>query len=82
MACRGSKSEHVRGYTRAAAPKRKRRITRAPASAYWECRSTGGRWCGVHHSSQVTSLRHAKQLDKVERRKGSRTRWDAEKRGG
>jgi hypothetical protein len=77
--CRAPKSVGVKSYVRAG-----RRKKPKPPDTYYEC-FRKGRGCGTHHRTYAGALRHAKQLDRAERRK-SRAKgerlvlWDPEKR--
>ncbi len=72
--CRAPRSVGVSSYLRAA-PRRARKLL-----TYWTC-SHGGRTCGIRHSSELVSLRHARRLNAKERKQGRRAGWHPIKKG-
>lgn len=79
--CGAPKTQSVKGYTRAAPPKKYRRPKKA-AAAYWTCvHSPQGYTCGVHHKSSTAAFRHEKKLNLESYRRGRGRPWKYEKRG-
>lgn len=79
--CKTPKAVAVMSYLRTG-PRKK---PKAPVT-YYECHSRSGRWCGTKHRTITAAAAHARRLDKLVRRKGTRSGgrldlWSPEKRG-
>lgn len=80
--CTPPKGISVSSYLRSKPRKSRKGARTKPGETYWTCETPSGHTCGTHHRTITAADRHARSLNKQDRRQGRKAKWDSVKKRG